>query len=126
MMVLEKGGEGWRPAILVPENPEEDLARVADRLHVDLKAMEGWKKKKVDYAWDNKLRRLVEKDGTLNMVSKRRLYHWAVWEYKSLMRYSWFSLLLWCITIYVCILLYCLYTTSTYYIYFISRSSSPL
>ena len=44
---------------------------------------------------------MVEKDGTLNTVSKRRLYHWAVWEYKSLMRYSWFSLLVWCFTIYI-------------------------
>lgn len=45
--------------------------------------------------------RLVEKDGTLNTVSKRRLYHWAVWRYRSLMRYSWFSLLVWCFIIYI-------------------------
>ena len=90
-MMLKKGGAGWRPA--------DDLDSLAGRLRVDRKDIEDWKK--FDYVWDNRLRRLVEKDGTLNTVSKRRLYHWAVWEYKSLMRYSWFSLLLWCVTIYV-------------------------
>ena len=43
---------------------------MADRLHVDRKDIENWKeKKKIDEAWDNKLRRLVEKDWTLNTVS---------------------------------------------------------
>ena len=94
-MLLKKGGAGWRPDILV----SDDLDKVAARLQVDRKDVEDWKK--FDYVWDNRLRRLVEKDGTLNTVSKRRLHHWAVWDYKSLMRYSWFSLLLWSVTIYV-------------------------
>lgn len=43
----------------------------------------------------------MEKDGTLNTVCKRRLYHWAVWQYNCLMRYSWFSLLIWFFTLYI-------------------------
>ena len=64
-MMLKKGGAGWRPA--------DDLDSLAARLRVDRKDIEDWKK--FDYVWDNRLRRLVEKDGTLNTVSKRRLYH---------------------------------------------------
>ena len=91
MMVLEKGGSGWRPEIL-PSEQKDDLEKIATKLHVD--------PKDIDHVWDNTLGRLVGKDGTLNTVNKRRLYHWAVWQYKSLMRYSWLSLLLWSITIY--------------------------
>ena len=92
MMVLEKGGKGWRPEILPPSSEAEELEMIASRLQVD--------PKDIDHVWENKLGRLVGKDGTLNTVNKRRLYHWAVWQYKSLMRYSWLSLLLWSITIY--------------------------
>ena len=71
---------------------EDDLEDVAWRLGVD--------RPEVDHVMDNRLRRLVEKEGRLNTVNKRRLYHWAVWQYKSLMRYSWFSLLLWGLSVY--------------------------
>ena len=91
MMVLEKGGSGWRPESL-PSEQKDDLEKIATRLNVD--------PKDIEHVWDNTLGRLVRKDGTLNTVNKRRLYHWAVWQYKSLMRYSWFSLLLWSVTSY--------------------------
>ena len=103
MMVLEKGGSGWRPESL-PSEQKDDLEKIATRLNVD--------PKDIEHVWDNTLGRLVRKDGTLNTVNKRRLYHWAVWQYKSLMRYSWFSLLLWSVTsyftftIFIAVLLY--------------------
>ena len=100
-----KGWKGWRPEILSPEAEEEedpekeddleeedDLDKVSRRLQVT--------REEIPYVWDNTLTRLVEKDGSLNTVGKRRLYHWAIWKYKSLMRYSWFSLLIWAIVIY--------------------------
>ena len=57
MMVLEKGGAGWRPDILV----SDEVERVADQLQVGVgrKVVEDWQQ--FDYVWDNRLRRSVER-----------------------------------------------------------------
>ena len=70
---------------------EVDLDRLAQRLETSKQEASESMEEVLNGV---RLKRLVEKDGTLNIVNQRKLSSWAGLEYQKLMRFSAFSLII--------------------------------